>query len=129
MNDDIHSLVGAYAVDALDDAERARFEEHLATCAECRAEVASLRGAAASVAAPRRHPAPRLAQGGADARHRLGAAAAAARGPPGPGPTSSSGTSRPARTPRRPRTRRRPLPAPDELHARREQPARVAAPR
>jgi anti-sigma factor RsiW len=51
MNDDIHSLVGAYAVDAVDDAERARFEAHLATCAECQAEVDSLRGAASSVAA------------------------------------------------------------------------------
>jgi anti-sigma factor RsiW len=51
MNDDIHSLVGAYAVDAVDDAERARFEAHLATCAECRAEVDGLRGAASSVAA------------------------------------------------------------------------------
>lgn len=51
MNDDIHSLVGAYAVDAVDDAERARFEEHLATCAGCRAEVESLRGAAGHVAA------------------------------------------------------------------------------
>ena len=51
MNDDIHGLVGAYAVDAVDDAERARFEAHLATCAECRAEVDGLRGAASSVAA------------------------------------------------------------------------------
>ena len=51
MNDDIHSLVGAYAVDAVDDAERARFEDHLATCAGCRAEVESLRGAAAHLAA------------------------------------------------------------------------------
>jgi anti-sigma-K factor RskA len=51
MNDDIHSLVGAYAVDAVDDAERRRFEEHLATCAECRAEVESLRAAAGHVAA------------------------------------------------------------------------------
>ena len=51
MNDDIHSLVGAYAVDAVDDVERARFEEHLATCAGCRAEVESLRGAAAHLAA------------------------------------------------------------------------------
>jgi anti-sigma-K factor RskA len=40
---DIHALSGAYAVDALDDAERARFEQHLAECAECRAEVASFR--------------------------------------------------------------------------------------
>ena len=39
---EIHALAGAYAVDALDDLERARFEEHLAVCAECRAEVLSL---------------------------------------------------------------------------------------
>ncbi len=46
MSADIHNLVGAYAVDAVDDAERAAFELHLADCAECRAEVASLRAAA-----------------------------------------------------------------------------------
>lgn len=40
---DIHALSGAYAVDALDDAERAEFEQHLAVCPECRAEVASFR--------------------------------------------------------------------------------------
>jgi hypothetical protein len=39
---DLHTLTGAYAVDALDDIERARFEQHLADCEECRAEVASL---------------------------------------------------------------------------------------
>lgn len=44
---EIHALSGAYAVDALDDLERARFERHLAECAECRAEVDSLREAAA----------------------------------------------------------------------------------
>lgn len=43
MNDDIHALSGAYAVDAVDDLERAEFERHLAACAECRAEVASFR--------------------------------------------------------------------------------------
>lgn len=42
---EIHALSGAYAVDALDDLERARFEEHLAACAECRDEVASLQDA------------------------------------------------------------------------------------
>lgn len=46
MNE-IHALSGAYAVDALDDDERARFEEHLAVCPDCQAEVASLREAAA----------------------------------------------------------------------------------
>jgi anti-sigma-K factor RskA len=46
MNE-IHALSGAYAVDALDDLERARFEQHLAQCADCRAEVAGLRETAA----------------------------------------------------------------------------------
>ncbi len=45
-DDDIHGLSGAYAVDAVDDVERARFEAHLAGCSECRDEVASLRAAA-----------------------------------------------------------------------------------
>lgn len=44
---DIHALSGAYAVDALDDTERAEFEQHLAVCADCRAEVASFRETAA----------------------------------------------------------------------------------
>lgn len=39
----VHALVGAYAIDALDDHERTRFEEHLAACDDCQAEVASLR--------------------------------------------------------------------------------------
>ena len=47
---DVHALSGAYAVDALDDLERAAFERHLAECAECRAEVASLREAASMLA-------------------------------------------------------------------------------
>jgi anti-sigma factor RsiW len=46
-----HALTGAYALDALDPAERAEFEAHLATCAECREEVAGLRETAARVAA------------------------------------------------------------------------------
>lgn len=49
MND-IHALSGAYAVDALDDLERAQFERHLAECPACRAEVASLREASALLA-------------------------------------------------------------------------------
>ncbi len=47
MSTEIHALSGAYAIDALDDIERAQFERHLADCAECRAEVDSLREAAA----------------------------------------------------------------------------------
>lgn len=44
---DIHALTGAYVVDALEPAERELVEQHLATCADCRAEVESLREAAA----------------------------------------------------------------------------------
>ncbi len=47
---DIHALSGAYAVDALDDIERAQFERHLADCPACRSEVQSLREAAGLLA-------------------------------------------------------------------------------
>jgi anti-sigma-K factor RskA len=47
---DVHALSGAYSLDALDDIERAAFERHLAECAACRAEVASLRETAALIA-------------------------------------------------------------------------------
>jgi anti-sigma factor RsiW len=50
-NDDIHSLSGAYAVDAVDDVERARFEAHLSGCSQCQREVASLRAAAGELGA------------------------------------------------------------------------------
>ena len=43
---DIHALSGAYAVDALDDVERAQFRQHLAECPECRGEVVTLQEAA-----------------------------------------------------------------------------------
>lgn len=51
MNADLHHLCGAYAVDALDDAERAAFEQHLAGCTDCQAEVAELSAAAHSLGA------------------------------------------------------------------------------
>jgi anti-sigma-K factor RskA len=44
---DIHALSGAYAVDALDDHERHQFEQHLAACSVCQAEVSGLREALA----------------------------------------------------------------------------------
>jgi anti-sigma-K factor RskA len=47
---EIHALSGAYAVDALDADEKAMFEEHLAGCPTCQAEVAGLREATASLA-------------------------------------------------------------------------------
>lgn len=39
---DIHDLVAAYAVDAVDNDERLAFEAHLDTCSQCRAELAEL---------------------------------------------------------------------------------------
>ena len=55
---DVHKLTGAYAVDALDDLERARFEKHLAECEDCRAEVAELRETAALLAEATATPPP-----------------------------------------------------------------------
>lgn len=46
MNVDTHGLSGAYAVDALTDEERAAFEAHMSTCAECPEETQGLRAAA-----------------------------------------------------------------------------------
>src|SRR3954469_4245073 len=43
---ELHLLTGAYALDALDPAERAAFEEHLKTCESCQAEVKELRATA-----------------------------------------------------------------------------------
>ncbi|HEY0001241.1 MAG TPA: anti-sigma factor [Actinoplanes sp.] len=49
MND-IHSLVGAYALDALDDVERAAFARHLTECPACAQDAAELAEAAARLA-------------------------------------------------------------------------------
>lgn len=51
MTENVHALTGAYALDALDAVERAAFEAHLPTCADCRTEVASLIEAAARLGA------------------------------------------------------------------------------
>lgn len=39
MNADVHHLVAAYALDALDGDERSMFEAHLAGCGDCQAEL------------------------------------------------------------------------------------------
>lgn len=49
-NADVHALSGAYALDALEPAEAAAFEQHLESCATCREEVRSLREAAGALA-------------------------------------------------------------------------------
>jgi anti-sigma-K factor RskA len=60
--DGIHELAAAHALDALDPDERRAFEEHLASCEQCRAEVAELQEAAAALAyaTPAVEPPPRL---------------------------------------------------------------------
>ena len=47
---DIHALVGAYALDAVDDLERVAFERHLAGCDACRTEADELRETATRLA-------------------------------------------------------------------------------
>ena len=56
----VHDLTAAYALDALDERERAEYEAHLATCEACRAELASLQEGAASLAYSVPAPAPPL---------------------------------------------------------------------
>ena len=46
-----HTIAGAYAMDALDERDRARFERHLARCQECGQEIIGLREATARLAA------------------------------------------------------------------------------
>ena len=62
MTDNVHALVGPYALDALDDGEEQSFEQHLALCERCREELASMREAAAALAygAPQAVPPPAL---------------------------------------------------------------------
>jgi anti-sigma factor RsiW len=47
---DPHTLAGAYALDALDEADRAAFIRHLAACESCQLEASSLREAAGQLA-------------------------------------------------------------------------------
>ena len=55
---DMHSLAGAYALDALDDAERREFEEHLDQCADCRGEVVGFLETSSRLGAASESPAP-----------------------------------------------------------------------
>jgi anti-sigma-K factor RskA len=48
---DPHTLAGAYAMDAVSEPDRVRFERHLAGCESCRQEIRGLREATAALAA------------------------------------------------------------------------------
>lgn len=47
----LHTLVGAYALDAVTGPDRARFERHLLTCEQCRDDVRGMRETSARLAA------------------------------------------------------------------------------
>ncbi|GIH29722.1 hypothetical protein Aph01nite_80320 [Acrocarpospora phusangensis] len=58
MNDDLHTLSGAYALNALPYRDQGLFEEHLARCEACADEVRGLRETAARLAAGVAEPPP-----------------------------------------------------------------------
>ena len=63
MTGDQHLLIGAYATDALDEPERDVFEDHLADCPTCAAELPGLLATAATLgAAAQADPPARLKQ-------------------------------------------------------------------
>jgi anti-sigma-K factor RskA len=59
---ELHDLTAAYALDALDQRDVEAYEQHLATCARCRDELASFASttAALAYAVPPREPSPEL---------------------------------------------------------------------
>jgi anti-sigma-K factor RskA len=56
--DALHDLTAAYALDALDESERRRYEEHLAHCEQCREQLGSLTEAATALSFVAEGPAP-----------------------------------------------------------------------
>jgi anti-sigma-K factor RskA len=90
MTTDVHTLSGAYALDALSEEEAAEFREHLRGCQACRDEVRELRQAAARMgAADSLAPPPAL---------RARVLASAARTPQQPPVVTTLASRRPRRT-------------------------------
>jgi anti-sigma-K factor RskA len=58
VNADVHTLTGAYALNALSDVERRQFERHLAECPDCAREVDELQATAARLAMAVSEPPP-----------------------------------------------------------------------
>ncbi|MGW4951406.1 anti-sigma factor [Streptomyces parvulus] len=94
---DPHSLAAPYALDALEGAERMRFERHLDRCGHCCAEVRDLSEDAVRLARSTAAPAP------AALRERVLAAVRTTPQEPAPRPAADVGDGR--RTPRRCRPR------------------------
>lgn len=58
MNEQLHDLVAPYALDALDEDERASFERHLASCDQCSAQLGDLQEATTALAYAAEGPEP-----------------------------------------------------------------------
>lgn len=58
MNQQLHDLIAPYALDALEDDERDRFQRHLAECAQCSAQLAELEQTVAALAYAAEGPIP-----------------------------------------------------------------------
>ncbi len=86
-----HTLAGAYAMDAISEPDRARFERHLAGCEECGQEIAGLRETTARLATASAVTPP------AGLKERVLAAAVMTRQQPPPVGQAEAGT--PARIP------------------------------
>jgi anti-sigma-K factor RskA len=74
-HDALHDLTPGYALDALDETERAAYEAHLATCEQCRDELARMQDTVGTLAYAVSSPAPP-----AELRDRILAQARAERG-------------------------------------------------
>ena len=102
---ELHTLAGAFVLDAVSDTERASFAAHLAGCAECRADVSELREAAARLGTAQAvRPRPELRAQAIQAAYQTSQLA-----PVAGRRTNDHGTRRPARPGRR--HRRRVVPA------------------
>jgi anti-sigma-K factor RskA len=87
MTEDLHALSGAYALDAVDDIERAAFVRHLAECEACAAEVGEFREVAARLGDVDEEPPPALR---ANVLAAIGQTRQAGPGdPPAPGPIAT----------------------------------------
>src|ERR1700726_878183 len=62
---DPHTLAGAYAMDAVAERDRARFERHLAGCESCRQEIRGLREGTAALGPRAACPPPAALRGAA----------------------------------------------------------------
>ncbi len=125
---DVHSAVGAYAVDALSADERAEFESHLAGCSSCQLEAAEFTETLAELSvlfATAPPPALRFAVMAAIARTRQRPREQVARSDDGATPSTESGEEAPRRQWVASDTKVRPAGPPDEVAPLEEHPSVV----